>query len=363
MLHKLSTACLIAILALAMVLGMAQPAHAQPPQIPHQLYGTVTVGGNPPAQGTVVSIRINSTEVASATTDAQGRYGYSPTLKISGSSGAAMEFYVNSVKAQQTYTLSSGAVTNLNLTTGAASPPPPPPPASPAPEPPTSTPTPTPMPAATISTSVLGTSGSISISQGGIVQSATTVSSADGAVQLSLKANTTVNIQGQVLTVTTESSPPAPPANNKLIAAYNFSPSQTTFNPAIVLSFKYDPAALPAEVAESNLYIAYWDGSSWAPLSSTVDSQTKVVTTQISHFTVFAVMGAVGETPPPMPANIKIADLKISPTSVKPGKQVTITAKVTNTGSSQASYEVVLNVNGISEAEKEVTLEEERPKR
>jgi hypothetical protein len=344
---------------LSLMLGIAQPAQADaPPAPPHQLYGTVTVNDNPAPPGTAVSIRIGGTEVASAATDAQGKYGYSPTLKISGSSGTTMEFYVNGIKAQQTYTLSSGAVTNLNLTTGAASPPPPPPPASPAPEPPTPTPTPTPtpMPAATISTSVLGTSGSISISQGGVLQSATTLSSADGAVQLSFKANTTVNIQGQSLTVTKETSPPSPPADTAVITAYKFSPSETTFKPAMTLTVKYDPASLPAGVKEAGLFIAYWDGSSWAALSSTVDTQAKSMTAQVSHFSVFAILGMGGQAALPSPASFIISDLKISPTSVKPGEQITIAATVANSGGSQGSYKAVLKINGIDEAEQQVTL-------
>ncbi|MCX6008630.1 MAG: hypothetical protein NTW48_01045 [Chloroflexi bacterium] len=369
MLNKLTTGCLILIIMLAMALGMAQPAQADaPPAPPHQLYGTVTVNDNPAPPGTAVSIRINGTEVASAATNAQGKYGYSPTLKISGSSGATMEFYVNGVKAQQTYTLSSGAVTNLNLTTGAASPPPPPPPATPAPEPPTPTPTPTqtptptptqtpsPSPTVTVSSSVLGQAGSISISQAGVLQSATTVSSADGAVQLSFKANTTVNIQGQSLAVTRELSPPSPPADTAVITAYKFSPSETTFKPALTLTVKYDPAALPAGVKEAGLFIAYWDGSKWAALSSTVDTQAKTMTAQVSHFSTFAVLGMVGGAAAPKPASFAISDLKVSPSSVTLGETVTIAAAVTNSGGSQGSYTVVLKINGTTEAEDEVTL-------
>jgi hypothetical protein len=338
---------------LALMLGISQPAHAQPPPIPHELYGSVTTDGNP-APSTTVSVRIGGTEVASATTDAKGMY----VCLVSGNSGATMEFYVNGVQSQQTYTLSSGAITKLDLSIGAASPPSSPPPAPPAPAPsPDTTPSPPPSPSGvSVSTSVLGHAGTINLSQGGVVESATTLSSADGAVQLSLKATTRINIQGQSLTITKETSPPSLPADTSLIAAYNFSPDNSTFEPPLTLTLKYDPAALPAGVVESGLFIAYWNGSKWSAVSSNVDTQAKVMTAQISHFSVFAVLGMAGNAAAPAPASFTVSDLKVSPTSVKPGEQVTITATIANSGGTESSYNAVLKINGVDEAQKQVTL-------
>ena len=129
--HRKKQPSILAITCLALVIGitlaMAQPAHAQPPSIPHQLYGTVTVDGSQASAGTTVTINVNGTQVASTTADSSGRYGYNPVITISGANGAAVEFYVNGAKAQQTYTLSSGAITKMDLTAGAGSTPPPPP--------------------------------------------------------------------------------------------------------------------------------------------------------------------------------------------------------------------------------------------
>lgn len=338
-----------------MILGMPQTAYAQPPPMPQGFWGSVTIDGNPAPPGTTVSVLVGGTEVASATTDAQGMY----SCTVSGTSGAPVGFYVNGVQSQQSYTLSSGAITNLNLSTGAASPPPsppPPPPPAPAP-PPDTTPSPPPSPSGvSVSATILVKAGPLTLSQGGVVESATTLSSADGAVQLSFKANTAVNIPGQSLTVTKETSPPSPPTDTKLIVAYKFSPDKATFEPPLTLTIKYDQAALPAGVAESGLFIAYWDGSKWSALSSTVDTRAKNLTAQVSHFTVFAVMGTVGKAAPPKPASFAISDLKIKPTSVKPGEQVTITATVTNSGGTADSYKIVLKINGIDEAEQQITL-------
>jgi hypothetical protein len=84
------------------------------------------------------------------------------------------------------------------------------------------------------------------------------------------------------------------------------------------------------------------------------------MTAQVSHFSTFAVLGMVGKAVPPKPASFAVSDLKVSPSSVTPGETVTIAAAVTNSGDSQGSYTVVLKVNGVVEAENEVTLDPEK---
>lgn len=213
----------------------------------------------------------------------------------------------------------------------------------------------------TVTTSVLGQGGSFDISSGGILESATTLSSADGNVQLILNANTTVTIQGQSLNVSTEAAPPAAPSSARLVSAYNITPNDSTFSPAITLTLKYDAASLPQDVNESNLYVAFWNGSAWSEVSSTVNTQDKSVSALITHFTIFAVLGRTGDNmPPPLPttppAGFTIADLEILPAVANTGDQILIITAVTNNSASQGSYNVILMLNGASEAEKEVTL-------
>lgn len=358
--------CLV-LLLLTICLSAAGAAHAQPPQIPHRFYGTVVIGDSPAAAGATVSARINGVEVASTTTDSQGRYGYgAEPLLVSGSNGATVEFYVNGVKAQQTYTLNSGSMTELNLTVGSGTPPPPPPPPSPPAPPPPTPPSPPPQPPSTptgtrISASLLGTTATLNLSQSGVLASATTLASADGAVKLSLRANTTVTIQGTSLSVSAEPTPPSPPSGARLIAAYKFSPSGTSFSPAATLTLKYDPTTLPAGIPESALYISRWDGSSWSRLPSTVDTVAKTVSAEVSHFSIYAILGESGAAPPPAPApspaSFSVTDLKVAPVTVKPGETVTITATVTNSGGSAGTYRAVLEINGTAEAEKEIALD------
>lgn len=367
MLNKLTTGCLVLIIMLAMALGIAQPANADgPPPIPEQFYGQVIIDGSPASPGTTISVYINGAEVASAPTDAHGGYGYDSVLQTSGSNGATVEFYVNGAKAQESTTFSSGAIVNVDLSAGEGSSPPaepPPPPPPPAPPPPGTEPPPSESPpqsspsiSVSITTTVLGQSNSIQLSEVGVLENAVALSSADGKVTLSFKANTTIDLQGESLTVTREVSPPSPPADIEVIDAYSFNPSNTTFNPALTLAFKYDPTGLPDGVTESGLFIAYWNGSKWAALSNTVDTQAKTMTAQVSHLTIFAILGMKGEAAPPSPASFAVSNLKVKPAAAKLGEQVTITAKISNSGGSEGSYAAVLKINGTTEAEQEVSV-------
>ncbi|GAI62756.1 unnamed protein product, partial [marine sediment metagenome] len=65
------------LLVLTLVLMPAVPVLAVP-QMPHQFYGTVTIGEHLDLEGTIVSAQIGGKEYASTTVDAEGRYGYSP---------------------------------------------------------------------------------------------------------------------------------------------------------------------------------------------------------------------------------------------------------------------------------------------
>jgi hypothetical protein len=148
-------------------------------------------------------------------------------------------------------------------------------------------------------------------------------------------------------------NPPAPPANANIIGlAYNFGPAGATFNPPITLTWTYDPATLPAGVAEQNLVIAYYDAASgkWVELPGTVNTTTHTVTAQVSHFSTYAIIGKYA------PAAFTISSLNISPIEVAPNDKVTIGVSVTNTGGIKGDYTVVLNINGVKEAENSVTV-------
>jgi len=93
--------------------------------------------------------------------------------------------------------------------------------------------------------------------------------------------------------------PPPPPEDAHVIGLiYDFQPSGATFEPAITLTWNYDPSDIPEGIAEEDLVIAYYDEAAdeWVELDCVVDTENKTITASVEHFTTFAIIGAV--TPP-----------------------------------------------------------------
>jgi len=147
----------------------------------------------------------------------------------------------------------------------------------------------------TLSTSGLSTTASLHISSKGVSQNTATLTTTDGRASLNIPSGTTLltSASSPLSIISTQSmaSPLAASNDNLLIAAYTFGPSGATFNPAIVLSISYNPADLPEGLLETNLYIAYYDGTGWTGLDSTVDATARVVNARISHFSSYALIG------------------------------------------------------------------------
>ena len=152
--------------------------------------------------------------------------------------------------------------------------------------------------------------------------------------------------------------PPAPPEDTHVIGlAYDFGPDGATFDPAITLEFSYDPADIPEGVAEEDLVLAYYDEAvgEWVELEGcVVDTENNTITASVSHFTTFAIIGAV--TPLPAPAVFSVSNLTVQPAEVEPNETVTIRLSVANTGGTEGSYSVILKINGVKEEEKSVTV-------
>lgn len=146
----------------------------------------------------------------------------------------------------------------------------------------------------TVNTPGLSGTTNLQVNSSGLVMQTTQLSTADGQVTLNIPSTTTMHdAQGNALTTLSASkmtSPPTPPPDGAVVLAYNFGPDGAQFNPPITLTLNYDPNSLPSGTVESKLYIAYWDGTKWQTLQSTVDTANHTVTTQISHFSAFALM-------------------------------------------------------------------------
>jgi hypothetical protein len=152
-----------------------------------------------------------------------------------------------------------------------------------------------------------------------------TLAIASGARLLSSNNNPLSSLTASVLT-----SPPPVPPNNALIIAYTFGPDGAKFSPALTFTVKYDAKSLPAGMAEKDLYLAYYDGTQWQALDSTVDLQNKTVATQLTHFSSYALLGKV--TPPPAvsPSPSPSASPSVPPsTTPKPTVTPTVSPTVT----------------------------------
>ena len=137
-----------------------------------------------------------------------------------------------------------------------------------------------------------------------------------------------------------------------------------TFNPAITLTFTYDPDDIPDSVDEEMMVIAIWveneddeDTGEWVELENcVVNPVTHTITADISHFTPFTILGPVSEVEEEAPAAFTISELSVSPAEVDIRDTVTISVLVTNTGDLSGSYDVSLKVNNVVVETKSVTL-------
>jgi hypothetical protein len=159
-------------------------------------------------------------------------------------------------------------------------------------------------------------------SEGKALDSTTLVTS-DGKASLFIPAGTAL-LDGNgnpLLLVTAEvmTEPPATPPLSKLIESYAFGPSGARINPSIVLSLSYQSENLPQGVNEADLYVAYYDGTSWVNLQSIVDTLTRTVKADISHFGSYALMS---KTSPVLPSSTAVN----TPTS-----KVTVTTPISKT--------------------------------
>ena len=98
------------------VLGTAAAQQMDPPALPHQFYGTVTVNGATAPDGTRVTAEVNGVEAKAGSTR-EGKYGYDTgdLFRVDGAAGDDVVFKVNGVVAEEAGVFKSGGSTELNL--------------------------------------------------------------------------------------------------------------------------------------------------------------------------------------------------------------------------------------------------------
>jgi hypothetical protein len=190
----------------------------------------------------------------------------------------------------------------------------------------------------------------------GVVPTTANLTTQDGQVVLNIAAQTRLlTREGNALSIMTAEnmvSAPSPSSSNGIIMAYTFGPDGAIFDPGLNLIMGYDPIDLPKDANERSLYIGYWTGTDWQPLSSTVDIQNKTVTVKITGFSTYALLYVL-----PIPASFKLSGLKISPTEARIGDEISITAAVTNDGGTAGKHTLYLKINDVQIVSQEISLE------
>jgi hypothetical protein len=193
------------------------------------------------------------------------------------------------------------------------------------------------------------------------------------------KGTKTVDDEGEVVKriEIREAEAPSLEADTVIVGnAYNFEPSNITFNQPIMLTLGYDVNDLPEDVA--SIALAYYkDTTGWIELEPEggVVAGVGKLTAPVDHFTIFAILAKLTPPPPPpppppsptpAPAAFQVYNLQITPSQfriwdpvtfvVKTGEEVAISAYVTNYGGQEGKYTAILKVNGATQATKEIIL-------
>jgi len=146
------------------------------------------------------------------------------------------------------------------------------------------------------------------MSWGGALLEDVDAASTDGRVIVYIPKGTKVlGPDGEPLyeiVVTPVNPSPTPPEDYDVIAAFDFEPHGTTFDPRIELTLAYGPDALPEGVGEADLVIALLDEANgeWEFVTGVVDTYANTITFSIDDFTLFAILAAPAPTPTPTPA-------------------------------------------------------------
>ena len=299
-------------LALVLVLALAAaPAAAEGgvPSLPHEFYGTVTIGGSPAPAETVIVAVIGETEFDSIETTVAGEYGSSSRYEgtrllvnaTGDQAGETIAFRVNGQAAQETAPFTPGTTTRLDLSVAGGS---------------------TPTPTATSGSSSGGSGGAqgstptaaptssapvtsvgkatLPVSATGETTQSVTVRTADGAGSLTVGEGTLAcDENGDPLDEVTVASvdatgiPQAPPGTT-IGLALDCGPAGATFDPPVTLTYTLSAEEWAKIGDTATLQVMWYNPGTgeWHEVAATVNAATRTVTAQVSHFSIYALTWA-----------------------------------------------------------------------
>jgi hypothetical protein len=183
-----------------------------------------------------------------------------------------------------------------------------------------------------------------------------TANSEDGKARLSfskgIKAQARDGTALKTVSIIPVSDPgPAPVDARTASLAYDFGPDGASFNPGAMLTLFYDPATLPAGLAENKLILVTWDGTKWAEVAGySVFPGTRSVSVQTGRPGRYALIGYS------RPPSFTLQSPSLSPAQANTGETVTISATVSNSGDVDGTYTVVLKINGKIESTQSISV-------
>jgi hypothetical protein len=249
------------------------------------------------------------------------------------------------------------------------------------PEPATPTPTPTPTPTQISITAPETTPVPVSEfaanldNDGKLIKDFKAISQ-DKNVVLNFQPGTlAVNSQNQpwpdITIVPSDNSYPTGDGWRRIGKAYDISPEGATFDQTVQMIFKYEETASDeslrwdtdgdgsidlldknAVTSPDDFHIACWNTTEgkWELLESTVDRTQKTVTTEVKHFSQYALLG-------PAALPLKVITIATSPNNITLGEEITINATVENPGQGRGNYVIPLKIDGYLEDSQKVTLD------
>jgi len=176
-----------------------------------------------------------------------------------------------------------------------------------------------------------------------------------GTVAVDQRGNTLVDISVELR------QPRALPSSGVLVGdVYDFKPDGATFDPPIPISLPYDVRSLPDGIDEEALVIAIFDPTlqDWVPLPSEVNRDDAVVTSQVSHFSEFAIVAPMppGNAPLITPG-FSFSSLTTTPGNPYKGQDVTVTVVASYMGANaQARTRMFVTLDGEVADETEIVL-------
>ena len=156
---------------------------------------------------------------------------------------------------------------------------------------------------------LLGAKYDVAVDSQGKLESSTLAASADSEISLSIDSGTIVLDSDKkplqtIEAVIAPNPPPLPEGADYISPVYDLRPQGASFNPPLKLTLSYDPAQLPQGPKENDVYIACYEDGRWEAMRyKQVDTKRHLVTTQIEHFSKYAVLILNEQsTPEPSPA-------------------------------------------------------------